>query len=84
VLEDVYKTGRSAVPTERELRRLPYALRRAVERGQLQRSLRGTKVYDERKTLIRGLVDYISGLSDTEAYRVHAILKGGEAYALLQ
>lgn len=84
MLEDVYKSGGTAKPTQRELRRLPYALRRAVERGQAQQSTCTTPVYDERKTLIRGLVDYISGLSDAEAYRVHAVLKGGEAYGLLQ
>jgi dGTPase len=84
LLEDVYKGGTTTTPSPRDLQRLPNALRRAVERGQLQQKLRATPVYDERKTLIRGLIDYISGLSDTEAYRVHAVLRGGEAYALLQ
>jgi dGTPase len=84
ILEDVYKSGKTAEPTERDLRRLPYALRRAVSRGQLQQSSRAKPVYNEHQTLVRGLVDYISGLSDAEAYRVHAVMQGGEAYGLLQ
>lgn len=84
LLEDVYKGGKAAGPSPRDLQRLPNALRRAVERGQLQQASLTTRVYDERQTLIRGLVDYISGLSDSEAYRVHAVLQGGEAYSLLQ
>lgn len=84
MLEDVYKGGTTTAPSPRDLQRLPNALRRAVERGQLQWSNRKAQVYTERQTLVRGLVDYISGLSDAEAYRVHAVLKGGEAYGLLQ
>ena len=84
MLEDVYQSGKTAAPTPRDLQRLPNALRRAVERGQFQRSNRRKQVYTEPQTLVRGLVDYISGLSDAEAYRVHAVLQGGEAYGLLQ
>ena len=84
LLEDVYKSDGTAKPTDRDLRRLPFALRRAVTRGQLQQAASTKQVYSDRQTLVRGLVDYISGLSDAEAYRVHAVLQGGEAYGLLQ
>ena len=72
--EHAFKVNESGDLNERELRRLPHALRRAIEVGMNQRygySSKAQKVH-------RGLLDYIAGLSDADAYHQHAVLKGRE------
>lgn len=69
----------SASPSEQELRRLPHALRRSIEIA-LSQSYAG---YTLKQSIARGLLDYVSGLSDAEAYQVHAVLKGREAAGYL-
>lgn len=59
-------------PDEQLLRRLPSALRRAIDVARNQ----PMSTYDRRKCVYRGLTDYIASLSDEDAYRQHAILKG--------
>ncbi|MCU1442079.1 MAG: hypothetical protein JWQ59_229 [Cryobacterium sp.] len=63
----------SGDPDERDLRRLPHALRRAIEVAPKQDS-----GYTAKQKVIRGLIDYIASLSDAEAYYQHAVLKGRE------
>lgn len=60
-------------PNAQELRRLPFALNRAIGLGIEQDSR-----YTLSQKIHRGLLDYISGLSDSEAYALHAVLKGRE------
>ncbi|WP_396910290.1 deoxyguanosinetriphosphate triphosphohydrolase family protein [Mycolicibacterium sp.] len=78
MLESIYRIGSGIVPSERQKRTLPYALKRAIEFGVRQQSS-----YTDRQVLIRGLVDYISSLSDAGAYRLHGVLKGREGYGII-
>ncbi|GAA3663447.1 hypothetical protein [Microbacterium marinilacus] len=41
-------------------------------------AIRQTSKYDAKQRGYRALLDYISGLSEPEAYRTHALLKGLE------
>ena len=67
-----YGRGGDGKPGERELRRLPHALRRAIELGMQQED----SGYTLEQTIDRGVLDYMAGLSDDEAYHLHAVLKG--------
>lgn len=58
---------------EKVQRRLPQGLRRTVKLGLAQRSS-----YSRKQKVIRGILDYIASLSDAEAYRLHAVLRGRE------
>lgn len=62
-----------AAPLTRDMRRLPYALQRC-----LRIVMRQDGKYDAKQKGYRALLDYISGLSEPEAYRTHAVLKGLE------
>lgn len=73
VAEDAYHSGGAEEPDEQALRRLPYGLRRAISVGLLQPS-----TYTLKQKIARGLLDYMSGLSDSEAYQLHAVLQGRE------
>lgn len=73
VAEEAYHRGGSEAPGEQALRRLPHGLRRAIALGLAQ-----TSHYTLNQKIVRGLLDYASSLSDSEAYRVHAILRGRE------
>jgi dGTPase len=72
-LEDTYKVGLEAKPSDSDLRRLPHALRAAVDT-----SLRQDSTYTKSQRILRGLIDYIAGLSDAQAYFEHSVLKGRE------
>jgi dGTPase len=58
---------------EKVQRRLPQGLRRTVKLGLAQKSS-----YNRKQKVIRGVLDYIASLSDAEAYRLHAVLRGRE------
>ncbi|OLT54120.1 hypothetical protein BJF88_10090 [Cellulosimicrobium sp. CUA-896] len=73
VAEEAYGSGGTEPPGEQALRRLPYGLRRAIGVGLSQES-----GYTLRQKIVRGLLDYIAGLSDSEAYHLHAVLRGRE------
>lgn len=85
VLRDIFETietyaldayrigGQSSSPDEQSLRRLPYNLRRTIEVAFKQESN-----YTHAQKIYRGILDYMSGLSDAEAYHLHAVLKGRE------
>ena len=60
-------------PPSRDMRRLPYALQRC-----LRIALRQGGPYNRAQRAHRALLDYISGMSEPEAYRTHAVLKGLE------
>lgn len=60
-------------PPTRDVRRLPYALQRC-----LRIALRQGGTYSREQRAYRALLDYISGMSEPEAYRTHAVLKGLE------
>lgn len=65
-------TGQES-PDAHQLRRLFPGLARAIELGRQQ------NVYPTlQKTLYRGILDYMSSLSDSEAYSLHAVLQGTE------
>jgi dGTPase len=64
---------RAGQPDTRVMRRLPNALRRC-----LLIALTQTTSYDVKQRAFRALLDYISGMSEPEAYRTHAVLKGQE------
>jgi dGTPase len=71
--ERAYRVQASGEPTEKELRSLPYALRTAIDVGMRENT------YSSRTKIVhRGLLDYISGLSDADAYHQHAVLQGRE------
>ena len=72
--EHAFKVNESGDLNERELRRLPHALRRAIEVGMNQAPGYATKA----QKVHRGLLDYIAGLSDADAYHQHAVLRGRE------
>ncbi len=67
---------------EHRLRRLPFGLRRAIRLGLEQREKdEGNgwhSGYTRQQQILRGVVDYLSGLSDAEAYTLHAVLRGRE------
>lgn len=60
-------------PMSRDMRRLPYALQRCLRIAMSQAG-----VADTSQRAYRALLDYISGMSEPEAYRTHAVLKGIE------
>lgn len=71
---DAYKIGGgSDHPDPHNLRRLPHGLRRALEVSVTQDS-----TYRRPQRIYRGILDYIAGLSDSEAYHLHSVLKGRE------
>nr|BFE42559.1 deoxyguanosinetriphosphate triphosphohydrolase [Pseudarthrobacter oxydans] len=65
--------GASDKPDAHSLRRLPYGLTRTIEVSRQQESN-----YTQSQRIYRGILDYIAGLSDSEAYHLHAVLKGRE------
>ncbi|OFJ50488.1 hypothetical protein BEL07_27970 [Mycolicibacterium grossiae] len=73
MVESIYKIGLATEPSEREKRTLPYALTRAISFA-----FRQDSHYTERQCVVRGLIDFLSGLSDAEAYTLHSVLKGRE------
>lgn len=72
-VRDTYKVSEGVEPNDSELRRLPHALRAAVDT-----SLRQKSNYTKAQSVTRGLIDYIAGLSDSQAYYEHSVLKGRE------
>lgn len=60
------------------MRRLPRVLRKYLEIALTQEGN-----YDKKQRAYRALLDYISAMSETEAYHTHAVLKGHEAGARL-
>ncbi len=60
-------------PTTREMRRLPSALQRCL-RIAMRQDLTG----EHAPRAYRALLDYISGMSEPEVYRTHAVLRGRE------
>lgn len=74
IANEAYKSGDSTPPDEHKLRRLPSGLRRAIKLGGAQID----SGYTMKQRIIRGLLDYLSALSDLEAYEMHAVLKGRE------
>ena len=60
-------------PMTLDMRRLPHALQRC-----LTIALRQEGDYNASQRAYRALLDYISGMSEPEAYRTHAVLKGLE------
>jgi dGTPase len=72
-VRDTYRVSSSEEPDDSDLRRLPHELRAAVEL-----SLRQQSKYSKAQRVTRGLLDYIAGLTDAQAYHEHSILKGRE------
>jgi len=70
---DAYRVAAGDAPDEQLQRRLPTGLRRAIDIGLKQSA---PAWYSRQKRVYRGLVDYIASLSDEDAYRHHAVLKG--------
>ncbi|NMR30524.1 dGTP triphosphohydrolase [Crystallibacter degradans] len=70
---EAYKVGGAAMADEQSLRRLPNALRRTLDLALAQDSS-----YTHKQKIYRGILDFISGLSDSEAYYLHAVLAGRE------
>ena len=75
-VDDVYLSRNRDSVDPRMERRLPSALRWFVRVALGQNSEEAKPTRAER--VHRGLVDYIAGLSDSEAYEQHAVLKGRE------
>jgi dGTPase len=65
-------------PLTRQMRRLPYALQRCIRLALTQ-----SGPYTKEERVYRGLLDYLSGLSDAEAYHEHAVMKGREPFGHL-
>ncbi|MGV2982075.1 deoxyguanosinetriphosphate triphosphohydrolase family protein [Microbacterium sp. AGC85] len=66
-------------PETRVMRRLPRALRRCLLVALTQASS-----YETPQKAYRALLDYISGMTESEAYRTHAVLKGHEVSGRLE
>ena len=83
-LEYTFRVGKEGSPDEKDLRRLPHALRRSVQVA-IDQQADGMEAasYGLKQRVHRGLLDFISGLSDAEAYRQHAVLKGREPFGHL-
>lgn len=60
-------------PLSRDMRRLPHALQRCLRIAMSQDG-----IADASQRAYRALLDYLSGMSEPEAYRTHAVLKGLE------
>ncbi|MBZ4488079.1 dNTP triphosphohydrolase [Microbacterium sp. cx-55] len=71
--EQVALDWKRGAPPSRDMRRLPYALQKY-----LTIALRQGGTYDRKQRAYRALLDFISGMSEPEAYRTHAVLKGLE------
>lgn len=71
---------RAYIPGEKEkyeARRLPSGLRRAVDIGLRQRKFSNSP-YTTDQVVVRGVVDYLASLTDSEVYSQHRIHKGDE------
>lgn len=76
---DAYKTSGDGVPDGQRVRRLPYALKVAIEKTRA----RPGETYRARECVYRGLADFISSLSDEDAYYQHSVLVGRPSFGHL-
>ena len=74
-----YRVSDGDHPDEQLVRRLPYSLRVYIERTIANPG----KTYKLRECVYRGLVDFISSLSDEDAYYQHSVLVGRPSHGHL-